>query len=106
MIFHYLDAFAPDQEQVHAFKTHYEKGGLGDVVLKKYLFSVLDDLLAPIVEKRHTVRDQDAMEILMEGSKQARQRVQEKMKHVRAAMQLDYSKPMATDPGLHPQVSL
>lgn len=95
MIFHYLDAFAPDQEQVSAFKTHYEKGGLGDVVLKKYLFSVLDELLAPIVEKRHTVRDQDAMDILMEGSKQARKRVQEKMNHVRTAMQLDYSKPMA-----------
>ncbi|MBM3631722.1 MAG: tryptophan--tRNA ligase [Alphaproteobacteria bacterium] len=90
MIFHYLDAFAPDQEQVRAFKAHYEKGGLGDVVLKKYLFSVLETLLGPIWEKRQTVRDQDAMEVLMHGSKQARQRVQEKMSHVRAAMQLDY----------------
>lgn len=94
MIFHYLDAFASDQEQVADFKIQYQKGGLGDVVLKKYLFNVLEQLLAPIVEKRHAVQDKDAIEILIEGSKKARQRVQEKMRDVRAAMQLDYSKPI------------
>ena len=91
MIFHYLDAFATDQEQVSEFKIQYQKGGLGDVVLKKYLFSVLEELLSPIFEKRQTIQEKDVLEILMEGSKKARTRVQEKMEHIRSAMQLTYS---------------
>ncbi len=98
MIFHYLDAFATDVEEVSAFKDHYQKGGLGDVVLKKYLFETLDQLLCPIREKRETISDDQAIHVLLQGSQRARIRVQEKMTIIRRAMQLDYSEKKQTSP--------
>jgi len=92
MIFHYLDAFAPDVEKVSEFKAHYQKGGLGDVVLKKYLFEVLESILTPMREKRNAISDDDALDIILQGTKKARLRVQEKMDTVRKAMRLDYTR--------------
>lgn len=90
MIFHYLDAFDPDVARVADLKEHYQRGGLGDVVLKKYLFEVLNTLLKPLRERRATVSDAQALEVLQRGSKKARLRVQEKMHGVRQAMRLHY----------------
>lgn len=44
-VFIYLDAFCTDREKYEELKSHYEKGGLGDKVVKEYLFEVLEDLL-------------------------------------------------------------
>lgn len=50
--FTYLDAFDSDVDRVNQLKLDYQKGGLGDVTVKKYLFSVLNNLLEPIRSKR------------------------------------------------------
>ena len=76
VVFSYLDAFDPDQEEVQALKDHYRRGGLGDMVLKRRLIGVLDDMLAPMRQKREAImsRPDDLMDILRSGTKAARLR--------------------------------
>ena len=45
--FLYLDAFDTDKEGLAEMKAHYQRGGLGDSVVKKRLEGILQDLLAP-----------------------------------------------------------
>ena len=39
-------------QEVAALKEHYERGGLGDVALKKRLIEVLEEFLTPIRNRR------------------------------------------------------
>ena len=70
-VFTYLDVFDPDKEKVAELKAEYQKGGLGDVKIKRYLNKVLEAELAPIRERREKfAQDEDAVyEMLLEGSK-------------------------------------
>ena len=61
-VFTYLDAFSteehfakflPDYANLDELKAHYQRGGLGDVKVKKFLNNVLQDVLEPIRERRH-----------------------------------------------------
>lgn len=92
MAFLYLDVFAQDQQKVAEMKEHYQKGGLGDMVVKRYLIDVLNDLLDPIRQRRaEYAQDPTAvMEILREGTQAARKIAQETMHEVKKAMRLDY----------------
>lgn len=91
MVFHYLDAFDPDVDEVQKLKTQYTQGGLGDVPLKKRLFHVLNTLLTPIRQKRNSLTDGQVLNVLRAGTKKARDRVQNKMRQVRQAMKIHYS---------------
>ena len=60
-VFIYLEAFATEEhfkkylneyKNLTELKAHYERGGLGDVKIKKFLFNVLEDIMAPIRERR------------------------------------------------------
>lgn len=68
-VFTYLDIFARDQNQIKEFKKHYMAGGLGDVVLKKYLIDELEVFLSPIRAQRKIWEDkpQDVWQILKNG---------------------------------------
>ena len=99
--FIYLDAFATD-EQVARFtsdyktlqeiKDHYTRGGLGDGTVKKLLINVLEELLAPIRERRAywEARIPEVYEILREGSEKARATAAATLDEVRAAMKINY----------------
>ena len=52
VVFTYLDVFYPDQAKLQELKAQYRRGGLGDVTLKKMLWECLDQLLAPMRERR------------------------------------------------------
>lgn len=52
IVFEYLDAFDSDREGVKNLKKRYQKGGVGDVEVKKRLFSVLEEFLTPIRSRR------------------------------------------------------
>ena len=52
VVFAYLDAFDTDEAAVAELKARYRRGGLGDVAVKRRLESVLQELLAPIRERR------------------------------------------------------
>lgn len=87
-VFAYLDAFDPDPAEVESLKAHYRKGGLADSVLKQRLARVLDELLAPIRERRAALRRQDVTEILAVGTSVARAQAAEVLADVREVFRL------------------
>lgn len=91
-VFTYLDAFDPDTAQVQALKEHYQRGGLGDTVVKRRLAEVLEALLGPIRKRREEyARDPaEVMRLLKEGTDRARQVTASTLSAVRKSMHLDY----------------
>ena len=83
-VFTYLDAFCrpehfaeflPDYANLDELKDHYRRGGLGDVKVKKFLNSIIQEHLEPIRARRHEF-EQDipgVYKILKEGSEKARE---------------------------------
>lgn len=90
VVFAYLDAFHQNKEEVIELKAHYQRGGLGDVTIKNLLNQTLQDLLGPIRERREALHDDDIKEMLLVGTKKARQKAQGTIEQVRAAMGLNY----------------
>lgn len=92
VVFAYLDAFDPNKEEVADLKAQYEKGGLGDTVLKKRLAKILIDLITPIRTKREELakNPEYLFEILKEGTERARREAEETMREVRKALKIDY----------------
>lgn len=100
-VFIYLDAFSrskhfaeflPEYANLDELKAHYQRGGLGDVKVKKFLNNVMQAELAPIRERRHMweQRLDEVKLILKQGSETARAAAAETLHDVRAAMQINY----------------
>ena len=85
-------AFLPEYSNYEELAAHYERGGLGDVKVKKFLNSVLQETLEPIRERRELfARDPDAvMEVLRQGTEKARAAAAETVSRVKRAMKLNY----------------
>lgn len=92
VVFEYLDAFDPKKDEVAELKAKYQKGGLGDVEIKKRLARVLNEILTPIREKReHLEKDPKyIMELLEEGTKEARKVAKQTLTEVREVMKITY----------------
>ena len=92
VVFAYLDVFAEDKEKVAEMKAHYQKGGLGDVAVKKYLVEEMDKVLKPIRERREELaKNPEAIyEILRKGSKKAEKVAAKTLKELKQAMKIDY----------------
>jgi tryptophanyl-tRNA synthetase len=92
VVFTYLDAFEPDTALVDDLKARYRQGGLGDTVIKKQLEERLQGLLEPIRTRREALaRDPLAvMEILKDGTRQAREVAAKTLAEVKSAMGLTY----------------
>lgn len=100
-VFTYLDAFSteedfkeflPDYKNLDELKEHYQRGGLGDVKVKKFLNNVLQKQLEPIRQRRHEY-EKDILEvyhILQEGTKVAFAEAQQTLNEVKAAMKINY----------------
>lgn len=73
-------------------KAHYERGGLGDMKVKKFLNYVLEDTLAPIRARRHYYEQHipEVYQILFDGSDKARKIAAETLQRVKRAIGLDY----------------
>lgn len=100
-VFTYLDAFSteehfakflPDYANLDELKAHYQRGGLGDVKVKKFLNNVLQDVLEPIRERRHYWEQHipEVYEILRAGSKEAEAAAAATLHDVREAMRINY----------------
>jgi len=91
-VFVYLDAFDPDQENLAEMKAHYQRGGLGDSVVKKRLNEVLQAELEPIrLRRQEFAKDPGAiMNLLLEGSDKASETADATLRDARKAMCLDY----------------
>lgn len=92
VVFTYLDVFAPDDPKVAEMKAHYQRGGLGDVAVKNYLFEVLENILKPIREKRAEFANDPAAvyEILKKGSEKANIVAGKTLQKVRNAIGVNY----------------
>ena len=100
-VFIYLEALATDEhfkkylpnyKNLDELKAHYEKGGLGDVKVKNFLYDVIEDTLKPIRERRKYYEENidKVYDILKEGSKKADLKAEETLKRVKKAMLIDY----------------
>ncbi len=91
-VFAYLDVFDPREAEVAALKEHYQKGGLGDVVLKKRLVDVLENFIGPIRERRLAIEKNPdyVIDVLKEGTARTRAVAEITMRQVYEAMKLDY----------------
>lgn len=100
-VFIYLEALAtdehfkkylPEYKNLDELKAHYEKGGLGDVKVKRFLYDVIEDTLTPIREKRKYYEENIDLvyDILERGTKKAAKKADETLKKVRKAMLIDY----------------
>lgn len=88
VVFMYLDIFMKNKDMLDSLKDDYKKGQLGDVVIKDYLFNEINNFLTPIRQKRETISDKDAMEVLRDGTERASEVTRETMREVRKAMRL------------------
>ncbi len=84
-VFVYHDAFNPNKAEVDDLKKRYKLGRVGDVEVKQKLYIALNNFLQPIREKRkyYEERPNEAKEILIEGTKRARNTVVGVMEKVR-----------------------
>ncbi len=100
-VFIYLEALAtdehfkkylPEYNNLEELKAHYEKGGLGDVKVKRFLYDVIEDTLKPIREKRKYYEENIDLvyNILKEGSEKALKKAEATLKKVKKAMLIDY----------------
>jgi tryptophanyl-tRNA synthetase len=92
-VFAYLDLFDINKKEVAELKEHYQRGGLGDVKVKRRLVDVLNAFLDPIRNKRaEFAKDPQAvMDIVLRGTDQTRQVAAKTMHEVRDAMHLNYT---------------
>ena len=100
-VFIYLDAFCkdeyfaeflPDYKNLDELKAHYQRGGLGDMVVKKFLNNGIQTELRPIRERRNDweKRLPDVYEILKQGTAKARETAAQTLSEVKHAMRIDY----------------
>lgn len=92
VVFEYLDAFDPNKESLEVLKENYQKGGVGDVEIKRRLIEVLGEVVGPIRERReHLAKDPKyVMDILAEGTKKVNEIANKTVEEVKRAMKLDY----------------
>ena len=100
-VFIYLDAFSrdehfaeflPEYQNLDELKAHYQKGGLGDVKVKKFLNNIIQSELEPIRLRRKEWESKipEVYEILKKGTAEARAVASKTLTNVRRAMKINY----------------
>lgn len=89
-VFIYHRAFNPDETEVTDLTERYQRGKVGDVEVKRRLAAVLNNFLNPIRERRAKFEREDLREILIAGTKVAKNACIPVMESVREKMHLVY----------------
>lgn len=100
-VFIYLDAFCkdehfeeflPEYKNLDELKAHYQKGGLGDVKVKKFLNNIIQTELEPIRTRRKAweQKPEDVYEILKKGTAEAKEVAAQTLLNVRNSMKINY----------------
>ncbi len=100
-VFTYLDAFCrpehferylPEYANLDELKGHYQRGGLGDVKVKKFLNNIVQEELEPIRQKRKEYEKDipEVYQILKRGSEAAREVAAQTLSEVKSAMKINY----------------
>ncbi len=92
VVFTYLDIFDKHTEEVAQLKAQYRQGGLGDVAIKRRLIEVLEELIAPIREKRkgYEQHPEIVRQILQDGTRKAREVAKQTLRNVKNAIGIHY----------------
>ncbi len=101
ILFIYLEAFCtdthfqkyyPEFQNLESLKKAYQKGGIGDVTIKKFLTEVINDELTPIRERRKKYANniEEVYNILKEGTTKASNKANKTLEEVKEAMKLNY----------------
>ena len=101
VVFTYLDAFCsdehfekylPEYKNLDELKAHYQRGGLGDVKIKRFLNNVLEDILEPIRERRKEAEKdlEGVLKMLEEGSAKANIKANATLRRAKANMKINY----------------
>ena len=102
-VFIYLDAFCRDEhfaaflpayQNLDELKAHYQRGGLGDGTVKKFLNEVLQNELQPIRERREVLAKDlpSIFDLLKQGSEKAQAKAAQTLDEVKTAMGINYFK--------------
>lgn len=100
-VFTYLDAFCrpehfglylPEYPNLDELKAHYQRGGLGDMKVKKFLNEIMQETLEPIRNRRKEFeKDIPAIyDMLKKGCETARETAAATLDDVRKAMKINY----------------
>lgn len=100
-VFIYLEAFVtdemfvkylPEYKNIKELEDHYQRGGLGDVKVKRFLSQVLNEILDPIREKRKELENNIpyVYNILKEGTEYAKKIASQTLIKVKKAMKINY----------------
>lgn len=100
-VFIYLEAFVtdemfvkylPEYKNIKELEDHYQRGGLGDVKVKRFLSQVLNEILDPIREKRKELENNISYvyNILKEGTEYAKKMASQTLIKVKKAMKINY----------------
>lgn len=100
-VFTYLDAFCkpeyfpeflPEYTSLDELKAHYQRGGLGDMKVKRFLNNVLQAELEPIRNRRKQYQKDIpyVYEVLKKGSEKAEEKAAQTLADVKAAMKINY----------------
>ena len=103
IVFLYLDIFArdehfakylPDYNNLEELKAKYREGGLGDVTIKRFLNSILEEELAPIRERRHYYEEHidEVYAIIKNGTSIAIDDANKTLSEVKNAIGINYFK--------------
>ncbi len=101
MVFTYLELFVtpehfkkflPDYQNLDELKSHYQRGGLGDVKIKRFLYDVLEDTLSEFRTRRKYYEEhiEEVYNIIKDGTKAANETANETLKEVKRAIGIDY----------------
>ena len=100
-VFTYLDAFCRPEHferywneyaNLDEVKAHYQRGGLGDMKVKRFLNNILQEELEPIRARRKEYEKDipSIYDMLKKGCEEAREVAAQTLADVRRAMKIDY----------------
>ena len=100
-VFTYLDVFSkpedfekylPEYKNMDELKAHYTRGGLGDMKIKKFLNNIIQDLIAPIRERRKELEKNPEyiFDVLKNGTQKAREVAKENLTKLKTFMGINY----------------
>ncbi len=101
-VFIYLEAFAKDEDfekylpeykNLDELKAHYERGGLGDMKVKKFLNQVMQDILRPIRERRekYEKNKQEVFQMLIDGTNYSIEYTNKTLNEIKTSIGINYN---------------
>lgn len=100
-VFKYLEAFCcdedfekylPEYKNLDELKAHYERGGVGDVLIKKFLNNIMQELLTPIRERRKYYEEhkEEVYQMLLKDTEKAIEVTNKTLNEVKSAIGINY----------------